>query len=121
MLEPQIVFGTLNLNQSHFDPHSDSNSPDLCHRTPFRNAYDLHASAFSCGTDGRRTGCKSLTELVTFDIHLTPWRGTLPPDPESVARSLTLVSTVSNHPLVMDSLSRFLPIDFGHFMREHSH
>lgn len=121
MLEPGIAFGTLNLNPSHFDPHSDSNSPDLCHRTPFRNTRDLHASTFSCGTDGGRTGYKSLTELVTFHIHLTLWRGTLPPDPESVTRSLTLVSTVSNHPLVMDSLSRSLPIDFSHFMREHSH
>lgn len=37
MLAPGILFCTLNLNQAHFDPSSDGNSPDLRnHHMPLR-------------------------------------------------------------------------------------
>lgn len=68
--------------------------------------------------------------LVTFYIYFTfiylyffYLRNGIAPSPQqkSAGWSLTLVSTVSNHPLAMDPLSCFLPTDFGHFIPEHSH
>lgn len=95
MLEPGILFRTLNLNQSHSDLSWDRKGPDLRQHVPFSG----NARLTAC--------CTSQSEQVTFDIYLTPWCGIFHPDPDSVAQSLTLVSDASNRPMSMGSLLAF--------------
>lgn len=95
MLEPAILFRTLNLNQSHSDLGSNGNSPDLRQHTPYSEKPDWRLAA------------RLRLSRWPYDVYLTPWRGIFHPDQDSMAQSLTLGSDASNRPMATGSRLAF--------------